>query len=264
MNWRSIFLLSKKGFRFVKMIVFIKHIAIEGPETMGAFFHEKGFDVKIIELQRGEALPSDLSNVDAVISLGGPMNVYEEDRYTFLKEENEFLKKVIKKEIPFLGICLGSQLLAKACGVKVGKSPQKEVGFLKVHLTKKGREDPLFQGIKEEIDVYQWHEDMFFIPQKGELLAESTGCPHQAFKVGFCAYGLQFHIEITDQSVRDWSDAYLKEDDPVSFQKKQNMLKDYFEKKERFDQTAEAVYENFLKIIKQKSRNNTKLYQSRR
>ena len=91
------------------MIIFIKNITIEGPETLGDFFYKEGFKDKTVDLSRGERLPSDLSQVDAVVCLGGPMNVYEEDKYAFLKEEDIFIKRILSEEIPFLGICLGAQ-----------------------------------------------------------------------------------------------------------------------------------------------------------
>ena len=131
------------------MVLFIKHIDIEGPDTLDVYFKKKGFQTQTIELQRGDCLPDDLSRVDAVISLGGPMNVYEEEKYPFLKSEDKFIKRVVSEEIPFIGICLGSQLLAKACGAKIRKSPEKEIGFLPVRVKK----DPLFEGLDKELDV---------------------------------------------------------------------------------------------------------------
>ena len=230
------------------MIYFIKHIDIEGPGTLGSFFEAKGYKTKIVDLGAGEKLPKLTNDVEAVVVLGGPMNVYEEEKYPFLKEEDKFIKQILKDEIPFLGICLGSQLLAKAAGAKVGKSPKKEIGFSYIQLTGEGLVDPLFQGLVKKIFVYQWHEDMFEIPLKGQLLAMGADCPHQALKFGRCAYGLQFHVEITDVSISEWSDQYLKKPGrPQEF--KTNMLSDYFKNKVRFDNTAEQIYNNFLNII---------------
>ena len=232
------------------MIVFIKNITIEGPETLGDFFCKEGFKGKTVDLSRGERLPPDLSQVDAVVCLGGPMNVYEEDKHAFLKEEDVFIKRILSEEIPFLGVCLGAQLLAKACGAKVIKSPQKEVGFFDISLTEEGRQDPIFQGLDESFDVYQWHEDMFEVPKGAQLLASSKRCPYQAFKVGACAYGFQFHIEITAKSIREWSEAYLNGDDPHAQEQKSIMLEDYKMKKEIFNNNANKVYNNFLQILR--------------
>jgi len=230
------------------MILIIKHIDIEGPETIGEHFKKKGYDLKIIDLSLGESLPSNFSDIEAVVVLGGPMNVYEEEKYPFLKPENAFIKKVLKEQIPYLGICLGSQLLAKSCGAKVTKSPVKEVGWFKVDLTQEGKKDVLFDGLDDKIDVFQWHEDTFAVPQGGNWLGKSKGCAHQAFRVGPCAYGVQFHFEITDKSIKDWSDAYFK-DTRVLKNRKQSMLNMYKKKKKVFHDTGRTICDNFLKIV---------------
>ena len=93
-----------------------------------------------------------------------------------MKDEDIFIKKVIKDEVPFLGICLGSQLLAKAYGAKVTKAPKQEIGWFKVQLTKDGQKDPIFQGLRDELDVFHWHGDTFAIPQGGKHLATSKDC----------------------------------------------------------------------------------------
>ncbi|MBF0386135.1 MAG: type 1 glutamine amidotransferase, partial [Candidatus Omnitrophica bacterium] len=195
------------------MILFIKHISIEGPGTLGSFLKSEGFEINTTDLSQGERLPDSLDSLDAVISLGGPMNVYEEDKYLFLKQEDGFLKSVLDKEIPFLGICLGAQLLAKACSAKVIKSPGKEVGFFKVSLNASGAKDEFFQGIKNNFRVFQWHEDMFEVPKKGQLLASSLDCPNQAFKVGKNAYGIQFHVEIDDIDIYEWGRNYFSKEE---------------------------------------------------
>ena len=128
------------------MILIIKHIDIEGPGTLGDFLDSQGEACCTLELGAGEPLPVDAKAYKAVVVLGGPMNVYEEDRYPFLKSENEFIQKVLRQEIPFLGICLGAQLLAKAAGAQVVRSPVKEIGWYRVEFTPEGRKDPLLEG----------------------------------------------------------------------------------------------------------------------
>lgn len=99
------------------------------------------------------------------------------------------------------------------------------------------------------VDVFQWHEDMFALPDDATLLAISRACPYQAFRVGSCAYGLQFHVEITDKSIQDWSESYFKKDDSILIEKMLEMLKDYQKKRNNFNNTAEVIYANFLKIM---------------
>ena len=162
------------------MILVIKHISIEGPGTIGTFFEKKGYGIKTVELERGEELPASLSEFDAVIILGGSMNVYEHMRHPYLEEENALIQQALKEEIPLLGICLGSQLLAKACGARVKRSPVSEHGWSMVELTEEGSLDPIFDGFDRLMIAFQWHEDMFDLPQEGMLLATDKDCPHQA------------------------------------------------------------------------------------
>lgn len=215
---------------------------------MGAYLDKKGIAYEIIDLAKGELLPQEIGMYDALIVLGGPMNVYEEKQYSFLKAEDDFIKELLNRKIPYLGICLGAQLLAKAAGAKVSKAAQKEVGFSKIKLSLDGSVDPIFEGIGKEFDVFQWHEDTFSIPKGAKHLASSSVCVNQALRVGPCAYGVQFHVEITDKSIKEWSNAYIKEQ-PDFLAQKNKMLDDYGKIKVRFDTTAERLYDNFFKIV---------------
>ncbi|HPN56175.1 MAG TPA: type 1 glutamine amidotransferase, partial [Candidatus Omnitrophota bacterium] len=137
---------------------------MEGPETLGTFLAQQGFSSKTIEVWRGDPLPEDLSGIQAVVCLGGPMNVYEEEQYPFLKREDSLIRKVLEEDVPFLGICLGSQLLAKANGARVSRAREEEIGFSQVRLTEEGMRDPLLKGVPPDMEVFQWHGDTFDIP----------------------------------------------------------------------------------------------------
>lgn len=232
------------------MILYLKHVDIEGPETIAPFFEKNGYASQVLELYNGAVFPQKLDGIDAVICLGGPMNVYEEDKYPFLRDENVFIQSLLDAQIPFLGICLGSQLLAKATGAVVSRSLVEEIGWRKVDLTDDGLRDPIFKGLGRELLVYQWHGDTFAIPQNGKWLVKGADCPHQALKIGPCAYGFQFHIEITDKSIREWSDEYFKNSPSLLLEKKDMMLKAYAKNKELFEKEAEIIYSNFLKIMR--------------
>lgn len=231
------------------MILIIKHIDIEGPGTLGDFLKSQGEAFRVIELGAGEKLPDDPKAYKAVIVLGGPMNVDEEDIFPFLKPENEFIQKVLKANIPYLGICLGSQLLAKAAGAKVVKSPVKEIGWYQIQLTPAGLQDPIFKNFRPQDPIYHWHGDMFQIPADGQLLATAVGCPHQALKVGKNAYGFQFHVEVTDRSIKEWCDEYCETDLPGRTGHAKSMMDDYWKHKKAFDAQANNLYRNFLSII---------------
>ena len=123
----------------------------------------------------------------------------------------KFLQKIIENEIPFLGICLGAQLLAKTAKAKVKLDVCREIGWFKVQLTDAGIKDSLFKDLDKELIVFQWHQDMFEIPKEGILLATSEKCPNQAFKLKKNIYGLQFHIEMTSQMIKEWLEEEVKE-----------------------------------------------------
>ena len=235
------------------MILILKHIDVEGPGTIEEYFHKRGYELQIVALDEGDPMPRDLSDIQAVIIMGGPMNVYEEDKYPFLKDEDFLIKRLVKEEIPFLGICLGSQLLAKASGGNVDKSPVKEVGWFKVKLDAEGKLDPLFKGLADEIDVFHWHEDMFTIPFTGLRLATAEGCPNQALKIGKNAYGLQFHVEVTEEIITSWCEKYLASDNTELVKKAKDMIETYKQKRKIFNETAIRIYRNFEEIMLKKA-----------
>ncbi len=224
-------------------VFYLQFIDIEGPETLAMSLQEKGCSADIIKLYEGQSLPDGLDGINAVVCLGGPMNVYEEDKYPYLKEVDIFIKEVLKKKIPYLGLCLGSQLLAKASGGKVVKSPVEEIGWYKARLL----DDPLFKDVDGLLDVFHWHGDMFAPSPDARLIATGDGCPNQAFRVGANAYGLQFHVEITRESIDNWSKAYS----PDQEERCKEMLKVYDTIKTRYNEQAEKMYKNFYGIIEQ-------------
>lgn len=212
------------------------HVASEGPGSLGTFLEAQGYTLETVKLYAGEPLPDDPTGCAAVISMGGPMNVYEDEKYPFLAEEARFIRAAIDRGIPVLGICLGAQMIARVCGAVVGKSPVKEVGWCSVSLTEAGTRDSFFAGLPAQLEVLQWHEDMFHIPDGGVLLASSADCPHQAFRYG-SAYGLQFHVEVTRDMLADW---FAGSPDLAA------ILNRYDEIRAALDSRAETIYRNWI------------------
>ena len=210
---------------FEVMILFLKHVEIEGPGLFSGFLKSLGFKTSTVALNKAEALPS-LEECQAIISLGGPMNVYETDKYPFLLKEEKFLKSALSREIPILGICLGAQILAKTCGAKVKKADKKEVGWFEVKLTPKGKDDGLFNNLGEGLSVFQWHEDTFEVPEGAELLVQGTLCKNQAFRIGKSAWGLQFHPEMNKTMLNTWIDTYNEDIN------REKILFNYFKKQD--------------------------------
>jgi GMP synthase-like glutamine amidotransferase len=224
-----------------KNILIIKQVEQEGPGLIEKIFAENGWGLKTVELSHGEKLPSDFDETGALVVLGGPMNVYEEKQYPFLKEEESLIRKALIEEVPILGICLGAQLLAKTCGARIKKAPQKEIGWYKVEKTGDGKKDALFKESPDHVQVFQWHEDTFDIPEGAVLLAEGKDCKNQAFRVGLNAYGLQFHIEVTEDMVQSW----LQSGEEAVVEK---ILKDTKKVKESYHTEAKRILLNFMRI----------------
>jgi len=223
-------------------VIIIMHDESEGPGTIEDFLAARKAQLHFVRLYAGENLPNIQNKFDGVISMGGPMNVYEDEKYPFLREEAIFLKQAIDQGIPTLGICLGAQLIARACGAKVNKAQQKEIGWSDITFTEAGQNDPLFWGLPPTIPVFQWHEDTFEIPEGGQLLATSIACTNQAFRYGN-AYGLQFHIEVTPKMIADWFSS-----SPEGKRVLQQMEKIEVE----FIRQALIIYHNFFKLLRKK------------
>lgn len=231
------------------MVLIIKHIAIEGPGTIAEFFDQQKIDYRIVELSQGERLPGNLKNIDGVIVLGGPMNVYEEAQHPFLKEEDVFIRNVLKAGLPYLGICLGSQLLAKSSNASVKKARQKEIGWALIQQTDEGKTDPLFAGLDDQLIAFQWHEDTFDIPPRGRLLSTSQIVPHQAFKIGPHAYGLQYHIEVDKDTIASWIEEYFKVSKAQDSKEGRKMLDQFEQLKTQYFKQANHIYQNFVNIV---------------
>lgn len=219
-------------------ILVIMHVESEGPGTLGTFLESNGVELVISRLYAGHRLPQDLRDFSAVVSMGGPMNVHEEDTYSYLRDETVFLEKALDADMPILGVCLGSQMIAKAAGAPVKVGAVKEVGWGTISLSDSGRSDPFFQGLPHTFDVFQWHEDMFHIPQGGALLAGSEICPHQAFRFRN-AVGLQFHVEVTAEILGQWFAGSLEYD-------LEQILGRYHCLQRELDRNAQQIYANFF------------------
>ena len=228
-------------------IYVVKHVEDEGPGLLGEYFRALGWQVRTIEAYRGDTPPENLESVAALVILGGPMNVYEEEAYPFLRFEDRLIRQVLRQRIPFLGICLGAQLLAKACGAAVTKSPHKEIGWFEVELTEAGGRDSLFHGLPETFAVFQWHEDTFAMPQGASLLATSELCRNQAFRMGDSAYGLQFHVEVTPEMIGAWAKSLGPiEDGPIDGEAAGPL--------QGFEARATRVFENFRRLMESTAR----------
>jgi GMP synthase-like glutamine amidotransferase len=188
----------------MRFLVF-QHIAIEHPGIFRAFFAADGIAWDAVELDAGDK-PPPFDGYDALWVMGGPMDVWEEDEHPWLVAEQQAIREAVGRGLPYMGVCLGHQLLGAALGGKVGKAARAEVGILEVELTEAGRRDPLFDGIEPRFKALQWHGAEVAEPPPGTVvLARSPLCAVQAMRIGRHAYGMQYHTELTPATVGEWS-----------------------------------------------------------
>ncbi len=224
----------------VKEVLILQHVANEGAGTIRDYLLSQKIPFRFIHLYANEPLPKKLDAVRSVVSMGGPMNVYQETEFPFLKEETIFIKSLIREKIPCLGVCLGSQLLAKSLGAKVVKAEAPEIGWDDIRLSETAAKDPLFSELKiPKLRVLQWHEDTFELPRGAVHLASSKLVPNQAFRYEDRFYGFQFHVEVDRLMLEDW------------FKKSGNrekILQKYDGYQKKLSGITEVIYRNFFKL----------------
>lgn len=236
-------------------ILVFQHLAVEHSGSLGQLWREAGHVETIVELDEGEPIPP-LEGFDMLIAMGGPMDVWQEDIHPWLAPEKAAIRRWVKElDRPYLGICLGHQLLASALGWHVGLMAAPEVGLRKVELTEVGRRDPIFAGIDPVLETLQWHgAEIQTLPEGAQVLAANAACPTQAIRCGRWAYGFQFHVEITGSTVGDWEriPEYKASLERALGPTEASKLATTIEPRlASFRQTAKRVNDNFLSLIKQ-------------
>jgi GMP synthase (glutamine-hydrolysing) len=183
----------------------LQHADAEAPGLLGPALEAAGFVLRTVRPDRGEAVPGAASEFAGLLLMGGPMGVYERGRFPHLRNEIDLVREALDREVPVLGICLGSQILAAAAGARVHRGPAKEIGWAPIRLRPAGAADPVLGLIPDGAFVFHWHGDTFELPSGAVLLASSDLYAHQAFRLGRAAYGLQFHPEVTEEMVREFA-----------------------------------------------------------
>jgi len=227
----------------------LQHINIEHPGIFLKFMREDNIKMDTIELDENEKIPN-LDPYDAMIVMGGPMDTWQEETFPWLKTEKEAIHKFVSvNRKPYLGLCLGAQLLSEAIGGKVRKMKTPEIGVLKVFLKDN---KSLFKGLNKELKVLQWHSyEAYDLPSNANILASSSECNVQAFSFDN-AFGLQFHVEQTDETVPQWA-CVPEYKSALENTLGQNALakfkKDVEENLNVFNKSAKIIYNNFKNTI---------------
>ena len=189
-------------------VLIIQHIPYEGPGTIGSFLRERSIAFSIKNLYTGGDKLDSSEEFSHLVVMGGFMGVYEANNYPFLMEEMKFMEAFAKQGKKILGVCLGAQMLAHIMGGKVFKGERgEEIGWYEIFPTKEGLEDKTFSQLFSETNrvfAFQWHGDTFDLPTNAILLGSTEAYPNQAFSIESRLYGLQFHIEVTPQMIKEW------------------------------------------------------------
>ena len=189
-------------------ILVLQHINIEDPGFIKDLMIKDGVNITTIELDEGEKIPNNLNFFDGMLCMGGPMDTWMEKDYPWLIEEKKKIKEfVVDLNKPYLGFCLGCQLLGEVIGGKVVKTNNPEIGMLDVNFLDEKKKDILFADFPQKITSLQWHSYEVQELEKNKdvtLIASSKETKYQIFRYKNNAYGIQFHIEIKDTTVNDW------------------------------------------------------------
>ena len=238
-------------------IIILQHINIEDPGYIKDLMIKDGLELTTIELDEGQKIPSDLSKFDAMFCMGGPMDTWMEKDYPWLIEEKKAINEfVVFLKKPYLGFCLGCQLLGEIVGGRVIKSKKPEIGVLDINFSQNKDSDLLFSNFPNKVKALQWHSyEVINLENIKDitLLASSNITKYQIFKYQNHAYGIQFHIEIKDTTVNDWG-CVIEYKKALEEQLGPNALKKFDEEAKKnmseMNNYSKMLYSKFKKIIK--------------
>jgi GMP synthase (glutamine-hydrolysing) len=179
----------------------LQHVRREGSGAIGACLRARGIEERIVRMDLGEAVPREVDDARGLLVMGGPMGVYDADRYPHLRDEMRLIERAVARGVPVLGVCLGSQLVAAALGARVERAAKREIGWLEVRLRDAAQGDALWKGSPYSFIPLHWHGDVFELPRGAESLASSLATEHQAFRFGESVWGVLFHIEMDRSQV---------------------------------------------------------------
>jgi len=182
---------------YIMHIICLKHVTFEGPGAIAHWAGSRGHRLSTVGLHAGESIPSP-EGCDMLVIMGGPMNIYEENKYPWLAQEKAAIRTAIDAGKVVLGICLGAQLIADALGSKVAMGPEIEIGWFPIQ---RSADCPKILPLPEPLRVFHWHGDNCELPDGAVCIASSEVCPNQAFVYQEHVLGLQCHLETTREGI---------------------------------------------------------------
>jgi len=190
------------------VVLVVQHVEPEGPALLGEALRERGCEIDVVHVYRGDPVPTDLGSHAGLVVLGGPMSAGSDDGFPSRAAELTLIRDALARGRPILGLCLGAQLLAAAAGAAIRPGSGPEVGWGFVELQPAAVDDPLFGALEGDVPVLHWHHDTFDLPPNAAHIAASSRYENQAYRVGDVAWGLQFHVEVDPAAVAGWVRAF--------------------------------------------------------
>ncbi len=234
-----------------------QHVAHEPLGTLNPLLKDAGFRIRYVNFGRDPDTHPSLDDYNGLVVLGGPMSVYDVYKHPHIKTELRLIESALKKNIPVLGICLGSQLIAQVLGAEVKRNQTSEFGWYDLKLTDEGKSESLFAGWENSEKIFQAHQDTFTLPAGTKKLASSPACENQAFSYGDKVFGFQFHLEVDTPMIHRWlgipSNQVLLENaagNPTS----DDVTKDTDRFMERSSQLSQITFSRFIALFNLKAR----------
>jgi GMP synthase-like glutamine amidotransferase len=187
----------------MKPVAILRHARIEGPGHFAAYLERRSIPRRLIAIDGGEELPRDVRAFSGLALMGGPMSVH--DALPWIAPELELVREAVRNDVPVIGHCLGAQLMASAFGGEVHAAPAKELGWGEVRVADNALAREWF-GELQSFEAFHWHGESFSNPPGATRLLTNSLCPNQAFAIGR-HFGMQCHVEMTEELVRSWCDA---------------------------------------------------------